>query len=144
MSKTIDDIFPADKDLVVGGVWFEIATRTVVEGGVEKKLPVRLLVDRLDNEGFQGFREHIQKKNEYQILHDTLDADAKAKLLIPGVAKHLLKGWENWPPEKPVPYSVEAATAQLSARSTMYVAVMQMAGKTQAFVKAKEAETVKP
>lgn len=144
MSKTIDDIFPADKDLVVGGVWFEIATRTVVEEGVEKKLPVRLLIDRIDCEGFVGFREFIQKQNEYQIQHDTLDADTKAKLLIPGVAKHLLKGWENWPPEKPIEYSVEAATTQLKERSTMYVAVMQMAAKTAAFVKQKNAQTVKP
>lgn len=124
-SKTIDDLFPADKDLINDGVIFELTGDTY------------LVVRRIDNAEFQGFVETMQKKHRFQFDHSLLGEDDKVKLLIPGIARHLLVGWDAFPPEAPVTYSKEIAEQILKDRRSLVHAVIGMAKETKAFVRDK-------
>lgn len=123
LSKTIDDLFPADKDLIDDGVEFEL--------GGETYLKVR----RIDSKGFNGFVETMQKKHRFQFDHSLLGEDDKIRLLIPGIAKHLLVGWGAFPPEAPVEYSQPKAEELLKERRSLVQAVIGMAKETKAFVR---------
>jgi hypothetical protein len=129
--KTLDDLFPADRDLIDEGVLFELG------GGSALK------VRRIDNKQFQGFVETMQKKHRFQFDHNLLAEDDKVKLMIPGIARFLLVGWEVFPPQAPLPYSVPGAEKLLAERKTLVRAVLGMANETRVYVREREEATAK-
>lgn len=126
VSKTLDDLFPADKDLIDDGVVFELAGDTFLK------------VRRIDNKQFQGFVETMQKKHRFQFDHNLVGEDEKVKYLIPGIARHLLVGWGAFPPEAPVAYSPTEAEKYLTERRSLVRAVLGMANETKVFVRERE------
>lgn len=130
-AKSLDDLFPADKDLIDDGVEFELAGDTFLK------------VRRIDSKPFTGFVETMQKKHRFQFDHSLLGEDDKVKLLIPGIARHLLVGWGAFPPEAPVEYSVAKAEELLKERRSLVHAVIGMAKETKAFVRERAEEVAK-
>jgi hypothetical protein len=135
--KNFDQMFPKDSNLINDGVWFDVGV------GANKK-PSRLFIYRLDDKQFQGFRETIKKQNDFAIKQDMLSAEDLARKTIPGVARYILRGWENFPPDKPADYSVELAETMMLERMSFYVGVMQMAANTEAFIKEDLKDAGKP
>lgn len=123
---SIDDLFPADRDLIDEYVVFEL------KDGSE------LHVRRIDNPQFQGFYETMQKKHKFSFDHNLLSEEEKRRFLTPGVAKYVLVGWKNFPPAAPVPYSREKAEELLRERKSMMTAVLGMAAESRAFVRERE------
>lgn len=124
--KTLDDLFPADKDLIDDGVAFELSGKAA------------LYVRRIDNRQFQGFVETMQKKHKFQFDHNLVGEDEKVNYLIPGIARFLLTGWEEFPPEAPVPFSIPKAEELLRERRSFVKAVLGMANETRAYVRERE------
>lgn len=135
--KNFDEVFPVDSSLIDDGVWFEI-------GQTNDKKVSRLLIHRIEDKQFQGYRETVRKKNDFAIKHETITNEQILKLAIPGAARYLLRGWENFPPNNPIPYSVEAAEKLMVERNTFYLSVLNMANNTQAYIREELASAKKP
>jgi predicted component of type VI protein secretion system len=131
VAKTLDDLFPADRDMIDDAVAFELTGKTALH------------VRRIDNRQFQGFVETMQKKHKFQFDHNLVGEDEKVRFLIPGIARFLLTGWDHFPPEKPVPYSVPEAERLLGERKTLVKAVLGMANENRAFVREREEAAAK-
>lgn len=130
-TTTLDDLFPKDADLVDDGVIFELTGTSALH------------VRRNDNRQFQGFVETLQKKHRFQFDHELVTEDDKVKLLIPGVAKHLLVGWTDFPPEAPVPYSAKKAEELLRERRSLFYGVIRMSKESKAFIREREEAAAK-
>jgi hypothetical protein len=63
--------------------------------------------------------------------------------MIPGIARFLLTGWEVFPPQAPVDYSVKMAEELLGERKSLVRAVLGMANETRVYVKEREETTAK-
>jgi hypothetical protein len=126
VQKTIDDLFPADRDLINEAVVFELTGKSALH------------VRRIDNPQFQGFVENMQKKHKFQFDHNLIGQEEKLRFLIPGIARFLLTGWEVFPPEKPIAYTVKDAERLLGERKSLVTAVLGMANETRAFVRERE------
>lgn len=122
-NRSFSDLFPKNADIIDDGVWFDLGQGT------------RLKINRIDNRGFQGFAETVRKANKFQFDHELLSEEAKIELLIPGVARHLLLDWEQFPPEKPEKYSPAIAEKLMRESHKFCRSVIEMANQNKAFVR---------
>jgi hypothetical protein len=131
------EMFPPDDELSDDPVTF-----TIGEG--PNKKPVQWKLRHTGYKKFEGACDVLRKQNKFALENETMSSLEFMKLTVPAIAQHIFVGWENYPPEKPVPYTREAAEAQMRKSMKCLSTVAKMANDTKLFLNAEIETAGKP
>lgn len=125
-------LFKTEENLELNGVWRSLGDK------------LRVLVARWNNTNHKRTMEILMKPYQHMRGGQGMTEDVAEELLIKGMAKSILLGWENMEEDGvPVPYSLKEALRVLTEYKDLRGAVQGIAMSMEAYQKANDEETEK-